>query len=879
MKTVSKKFNLLLIALALFISAGSFSYAENPPDEGMWLPILLERLNYVDMQKMGLHLTAEELYSINHNSLKDAIVGLSNGGGGGGFFCTAELVSGQGLLFTNHHCGYGAVQSHSSTDHDYLTTGFWAKSFGEELSNENMCASFLQRIENVTDSIIPFLSETIKESDRAGKIKEISSRIRKRAEEGGKFEVAVKPFYGGNEFYMFVFKTYKDVRLVGAPPSSIGKFGGDTDNWMWPRHTGDFSILRVYTDPEGNPARYSERNVPLKSTYHLPISLNGIKKNDFAMIWGYPGTTTRYLTSYGIEYNLQMLYPALIKLFGKELEVMKERMDQDNAVKIAYSATYANIANSWKNYIGQSRMLVRNKVEDKKKVIEQEFITWYSKDPGLQKKYGKVLDNLQTSYANIRRVANPFFYTTLGGMGLDVVKIANQFGGLKAALEKKNNAAVKEAQSGLKDAVAKHFKEFDLAIAKKTLAEMLRMYAADVPQIDSVLTNTGKWEVTKSALPSIFATIEKEYKNDFTAFADALYETSVFATPEKAKAFIEKPSLNVFKKDLGWQLAKSMEEAMGKCSGDYMTERASLGISNRLFIAGLREMNPNLVKYPDANSTMRMSYGSVLDYYPADAVHYDYVTTLKGVMQKEDPTNDEFIVEKKLKELFQAKDYGQYGENGEMVVCFLTTNDITGGNSGSPVINGNGQLIGLAFDGNWEAMSGDIMFEPEMQRTINVDIRYVLFIIDKYAGATNLISELTLVKDEIVKPQEVLAQKKEIEPAAIKFDKIYFSTESDKIDANYMKEIIQAGQFLNENRGFYLTITGYSDNTGSDNHNIKLSQKRAEAIMNILIQKFGLTKERIKTNGMGKADPLNSNSSEKDRAMNRRVEMQLVKSN
>ncbi|MCK9218787.1 MAG: S46 family peptidase [Bacteroidales bacterium] len=731
MKSLFLKMKVTLLVIVLFFSTGLTVYTENLPDEGMWLPLLLERLNYIDMQKMGLHLTADELYSINNNSLKDAIVGLSSNGASGGFFCTAELVSSQGLIFTNHHCGYNSVQSHSTTDHDYLTNGFWAKSMNEELSNESMCASFLQRIENVTDSIIPFLSDTLKETDRANKIKEISSRIKKRAEEDGKYEVSVKSFYGGNEFYLFVFKTYKDVRLVGAPPSSIGKFGGDTDNWMWPRHTGDFTVFRVYTDPEGNPAKYSEKNIPLKPAYHLPISLKGIQKNDFAMIWGYPGNTSRYLTSYGIEYNLEVLYPTIIKIFGKELEVMKERMDADKAVKIAYADNYAGLANTWKNFIGQSRMLIRNNVEEKKKSIESDFQTWYSKDPSLQKKYGKVLDDLQTNYTSMKKIAVPFYYSNIAGMGLDLVQLATQFNSLKDALEKKNKAAIKECKQGLKSVVAEHFKEYDQTIAKKSLAELLRIYANDVP---------------KSELPSIFTTIEKEYKNDFTAFADAVYQTSAFATPENANNFIDKPNLKVFKKDLGWLLSQSMMEATGKNASAFSSCRTKLSASNRLFIAGLREMNPALVKYPDANSTMRMTYGSVLDYYPADAVHYDFITTLKGVMQKEDPTNEEFIVEKKLKDLYQAKDYGQYGQNGEMVVCFLTTNDITGGNSGSPVINGDGQLIGLAFDGNWEAMSGDIMFEPDMQRTINVDIRYVLFIIDKFAGATNLINELTLVK-------------------------------------------------------------------------------------------------------------------------------------
>jgi len=725
------KLKLAAMALVLVLSTGTRLLAENPPDEGMWLPILLERLNYVDMQKMGLHLTADELYNINHSSLKDAIVGLSSNGASGGFFCTAEVVSDQGLLFTNHHCGYGSIQNHSTPEHDYLTNGFWAKSFSEELPNETMCASFLVRIENVTDSIIPRLSDTLKETDRASKVKEISGRIKKRAEEGGKYEAAVKAFYAGNEYYLFVFKTYKDVRLVGAPPSSVGKFGGDTDNWMWPRHTGDFSILRVYADADGKPAAYSEKNVPLKPAYHLPISLKGIKKNDFAMIWGYPGRTSRYITSYGMEYNMNVFYPAIIKLFGKELEVMKERMDVDKAVKIAYAANYANIANTWKNFIGQAKMLKRNRVDVKKKAIEDQFIAWYKQDPDRTKKYGKVLDNLKTNYEAMAKIATPFFYANLGGMGLGIVQMASQFGGLQSALEKKNKAAIKEAGEGTRAAIKEHFKEYDQAIEKKTLAEMLRMYATDVP---------------KDQLPTIFALIEKEYKNDFTAFADAVYSTSIFATPASANKFIDKPSLKTFNKDLGWKLHESMSEAIGKYSAAFTSAQSIVGVSNRIFIAGLREMNPNLVKYPDANSSMRMTYGQVLDYYPADAVHYEYVTTLKGVMQKEDPENDEFIVEKKLKDLYDAKDYGQYGQNGEMVVCFLTTNDITGGNSGSPVINGDGQLIGLAFDGNWEAMSGDIMFEPDLQRTINVDIRYVLFIIDKYAGATNLINELTLVK-------------------------------------------------------------------------------------------------------------------------------------
>jgi hypothetical protein len=726
-----RKITKLTAAVLMLILISHRTFSANPPDEGMWLPLLVERLNYVDMQKMGLHLTAEELYNINHSSLKDAIVGLSNGGANSGFFCTAEVVSAQGLLFTNHHCGYNAVQSHSSTENDYLTNGFWAKKYDEELPNEGMSASFLIRMENVTDSVIPFLSDTLKESMRSEKVRELTSKMKKRASEGGKYEVSVKSFYGGNEYYLFVFKTYKDVRLVGAPPSSIGKFGGDTDNWMWPRHTGDFSILRIYGDSVGEPADYDKSNKPINASYHLPISMKGIKKDDFAMIWGYPGSTSRYLTTYGVEYNMNTFYPTLVDLFGKELEVMKKRMDVDKKVKIDYAADYAGIANTWKNFIGQMKMLRKNKVVLKKKAIEDGFIAWYNADPSRKQKYGNVLTDLKKGYEDLNKVAVPFFYANLAGMNLQPVGLASQFSSLKTALEKKDKDAIKDAIEIQKGVVEETFKATDPIVEKNKMSEMLKMYKNNVPASD---------------LPSFFTTIALDYKGDIDAYVNDLYANSIFATREKAEEFLEKPSLKKMEKDPVYKMYQSVQENMMKYIMAYREGTTTISASNRLFIGGLREMNPDQVRYPDANSTMRMSYGKVLDYYPADAVYYNYFTTLKGVMEKEDPTNDEFIVEKKLKDLFEAKDYGPYGDNGEMITCFLTTNDITGGNSGSPVINGDGQLIGLAFDGNWEAMSGDIMFEPDLQRTINVDIRYVLFIIDKFAGANNLINELTLVK-------------------------------------------------------------------------------------------------------------------------------------
>jgi len=723
---------MMLAASALLIVIVTLpSFADNPPDEGMWLPLLLNRLNYGDMQKMGLHLTAEELYSINHSSLKDAIVGLSANGGGQGFFCTAEVVSDQGLIFTNHHCGFNAVENHSTTEHDYLTNGFWAMNKSEELPNERMCASFLVRVENETDSIIPFLSDTLKEADRLAKVRNISNRIRKKAEEDGKYDAVVQPFYSGNEYYLFVYKTYRDIRLVGAPPSSIGKFGGDTDNWMWPRHTGDFTVFRIYADSTGNPAKYSKNNVPLKPAYHLPVSLKGIRKNDFAMIWGYPARTSRYLTSYGIEFNLTVQYPTLISIFGKNLEVMKERMDVDKAVKIAYAGNYAGIANTWKNYIGQIKMLKRNHVEDKKREIETTFTAWCSKDPARQKKYGHVLDDLKQAYMALAKVAGPMFYANSGASGLDIVQIAGRASAIEEAYAKKDKAALAKAIEAYRSTVPSMFKDKDPAIEKNKLAGILKLYSQNVSAAEQ---------------PSIFAEITREYGTDFNAYAYNVYTTSIFASAESLNKFLDKPKRKTLEQDPAWKLSKSVNETAAKYVNAMTTLRNNVATGNRMFVAGLREMEPDKKFYPDANSTMRLSYGKVLDYYPADAVHYDYFTTLYGVMQKEDPDNEEFIVEKKLKDLYQQKDYGKYGQNGEMIVCFLTTNDITGGNSGSPVINGDGQLIGLAFDGNWEAMSGDISFEPDLQRTINVDIRYVLFIIDKFAGATNLINELTLIQ-------------------------------------------------------------------------------------------------------------------------------------
>ncbi|MCD4664110.1 MAG: S46 family peptidase [Bacteroidales bacterium] len=717
----------------MMMAMGFSLFAYTPPDEGMWLPMFVDRLNYVDMQEMGLRLTAEEIYSINNSSLKDAIVGLSTSSSPNGYFCTGEIVSDRSLMFTNHHCGFDIVQQHSSLEHDYLKDGFWARSLDEELSNDALTASFLISMENVTDSIIPFLSDTLSESDRSSETRKITKRLKKAASEDNDYHVVIKSFFGGNEYYMFIYEVYEDVRLVGAPPSSIGKYGGDTDNWMWPRHTGDFTIFRVYSAPDGTPAKYSEENIPLKPKHHIPISLKGVEENDFAMIWGYPGGTNRYMTSYGVQYNLEKFNPALIDLLGKQLEIMKEDMDADREVKIKYASNYASTANGWKYFIGQSRGVKKLHVIDQKKSIEDDFMNWVNADEARKEKYGGILEEIEQGYAELGKMIEPSMYVNLGLMAADIINYARGFSQYQQELEnkKENPEASKATAEALKESAKEHFKDYNSPTDKKMLDGLFQMYADNVPA---------------DQYPVFFKEINKKYKGDFNKYADDIFEKSIFSSKEKVDAFFDKPNAKKLAKDPALVLSGEVMTSLMAIAGGYRGAQSSLNHGKRLFIAGLREMNPDKVFYPDANSTMRLSYGSVLDYYPADAVHYDYVTHLSGVMDKEDPNNDEFIVPEKLKQLYKEKDFGRYGKDGRLVVGFLTTNDITGGNSGSPVINGNGELIGLAFDGNWEAMSGDIAFEPELQRTICVDVRYVLFVIDKFAGATNLIEELTIIQ-------------------------------------------------------------------------------------------------------------------------------------
>ena len=707
-------------------------------DEGMWLPMFVERLNYVDMQKMGLQLTPEELYSINNSSLKDAIVGLSNGAHPRGFFCTGEIVSSNSLLFTNHHCGYSSIAALSTVEHDYLNEGFAAKSFEEELPAEGVSASFLVRMEDVTEAVLGVVTDEMDFMEAQKAINAKIKELEEAASDGGKLNPVIKGFFEGNEYYMFVYKTYTDVRLVFTAAQSIGKFGGDTDNWMWPRHTGDFSVFRVYADENGEPAEYSENNKPLTPKHSLPISLDGVHPDDFTMIWGFPGSTERYMSSYGINYNVDVFYPIVYEVFKAETDVMDEYMKVDKAVNIAYADNKAGLANTWKNFEGQITMLRKNKVAERKAALEAEFTAWVNADEDRKAEYGDVLETLDVMYAQMSEAAKTLFYpnflTQLNPMGTasEFVSYVETMTSKEASKEDKQAAT-----EALKDMdVDAMFKDLDARVEKDMLIAVMNIYGN---------------KFAEEELPEAIQKLMKKFKGNWTALAEYIFDNSMFSTAESVKAFIEKPNAKKVVKDPAFIMMGALMEQIYSIAPAYRVANIAIKEADHEFVKGLREFyaatQPDKVLYPDANSTMRMSYGSVKDYSPADAITYDYVCTTNGILEKYIPGDFEFDAPQRLLDLIEMKDYGQYADdNGELITCFLSTNDITGGNSGSPIMNGKGELIGLAFDGNWEAMSGDVNFEPKLQRTINVDIRYVLFIIDKVYGATNLIDELDIHK-------------------------------------------------------------------------------------------------------------------------------------
>ena len=698
-------------------------------DEGMWLLQLMKQQNSIDMmKKQGLKLEADDLYNPNGVSLKDA-VGIFGGG------CTGEIISPEGLILTNHHCGYSSIQQHSSVEHDYLTDGFWAKSRAEELPTPGLKFRFVHRITDITDLInsriragevneyeamtVPFLNKVAKEELEKSDLK-------------GKpgIEVRALPFYAGNKYYLFYYKVYNDVRMVAAPPSSVGKFGGETDNWMWPRHTGDFSMFRIYADKNGEPAEYSTENVPLKTPKFFPISLKGLNEGDYAMIMGFPGSTERYLTQSEVRQRMTAINQAMIDMRTVYLDILKKYMRQSDKTRIQYANKFAGSSNYWKNSIGMNKAIVDNNVLETKAEQEKRFAAFAQGNPEYEGVVDKIDALVEKMTPALRRTE--YIYEALNG--------AIEFGcppalmdKMKQAIETKNDslfqATKKQLETMYDDIYNKDYDpEVDRAVAKAILPALAKA-------------------LTPEELPVFYQTIEKEYKGNYDAYVDDLFDTSILGSRDNFDKFLKKPSVKAIDHDMATAYSRAKLEAIKTAAAERGKFSQELNLLHKAYIRGLGEMKQSVPSYPDANFTIRLTYGNVKSYNPKDGVHYKYFTTTNGILEKEDPENPEFTVPAKLKELILKKDFGRYAmEDGTMPVCFLTTNDITGGNSGSPVIDGEGRLIGCAFDGNWESLSGDISFDNSLQRCIALDIRYMLFILDKLGGCSHLINEMNIVE-------------------------------------------------------------------------------------------------------------------------------------
>ncbi|WP_454059786.1 S46 family peptidase [Elizabethkingia ursingii] len=698
------------------------SFVQMRADEGMWLMMLIKRLNGVDMQKEGLHLTPEEIYSVNNSSMKDAI--LQFGGG-----CTAEIVSPQGLIFTNHHCGYGAIAAASTPEKDYLTNGFWAKNNGEEINSKGLSVRFFVRMDDATKRITSKLNNDMSADQRKAIIDAEIKAIQSENSENGKYTVVVKDFFKGNEFYYFVFQDFKDVRLVGTPPSSIGKYGGDTDNWEWPRHTGDFSVFRVYADKNGNPAEYSANNVPLKPKHHLPISLKGNKPGDFAMIVGYPGTTNRYLTSFGIEQMVSKDYPAWVEASKTAMDVMKKHMDKDDATRLAYASNYASVANYWKNRAGTIEAVYKNGTIGDKKEVEKKYQQWADKAEN-KAVYANVLANTDAYYKQISNRNIEKNYGAQFQRNAKYIRNSFQIGDALTSYMKQDASAQAAMKPKLEAAVKQAYEGFNTQLEAEMLSQMASLYQSKVAA-----------DVASATVKSVNAS---ELAN--------IAQSSIFANAASVINFLNNPSAEKLANDKLYKFAAGYIGDNKVLAEKYAKTDEGFQKDSRLFMDGLMKAMPEKKFYPDANSTIRLTYGKI-ETLPKRAdrdytgIKQNYYTTMEGMIKKYKKGDEEFDLPQGLIDLYKKKDYGMYKDkDGQLHVNFLSNNDITGGNSGSPIIDGYGRLIGLAFDGNSEALSGDIVFEPKLQRTINVDVRYVLWVIDKFAGAKNLISELTLVK-------------------------------------------------------------------------------------------------------------------------------------
>ncbi len=714
-----KKF--LLFTLLFSFSLCSFA------DEGMWIPLLLKK-NEADMQKKGFKLTAEDVYSINHSSMKDAVV-LFGGG------CTGEIISSEGLLLTNHHCGYWAINSISTVENNYLHNGFWAKSKEEEIPLKGQKATFLIRMEDVTAAVLEGVTDKMKESERQEIIRKNVAAIRAKAVEGTHYEAVIKPFFYGNQYFMFINEVFPDIRLVGTPPESIGKFGGDTDNWMWPRHTGDFSMYRIYADKNGNPAPYSPDNVPYHPKRHFTISTKGVNENDFTMVFGYPGSTQQFLISDGVEIVAKHQNPVAVDQRTTRLNIMKKYMNMSTELRLKFSARSNSIANAWKKWIGETKGITECHVVERKVAEEKEFTNWVNQNTDRQQKYGRVLPDMKSEYAQMKNYVIIYTYISETFKAIDVFNYMDNFASIveKSKLKETTNESLAAEREALLKKTQSYFKGAYKPMDKEIFAALLHYYFTHID-------------------PMLIAPDLQRYivcsKADFEKMANHLFDETVFASEEQMTQFITNGTKKDFAKLEKLEAFRMYQAAFRQYDENIKKYAASMYKINdlyRVYVKALMEKDADKTFYPDANLTLRVAYGNIKGFSPADGIEYQCYTTLDGVMQKENPDIFDYKVHPRLKELYEKKDYGRYANSkGELPVCFVATNHTTGGNSGSPVIDANGRLIGVNFDRVWEGTMSDINYDVDRCRNISLDIRYFLFIVDKFAGAQNLINEMTL---------------------------------------------------------------------------------------------------------------------------------------
>jgi hypothetical protein len=720
MKTI-KRFFALTAMLSLSLS---LSFA----DEGMWLPLLINK-NIADMQAKGLKLSAEDLYSANSTSLKDAIVQFGGG-------CTGEIISSQGLVLTNHHCGYSAIQKLSTIEKDYLQNGYAAMNKGEELPSPGLTVTFVIRIEDVTRRILDSLSGDMTEAQRNKKITEVSMAIEKESIKDTHYDAKVRSFYYGNEFYLFVTETFKDIRLVVAPPHAIGNFGGETDNWIWPRHTCDFSLFRIYANKENKPAEYSADNVPFAPRKYFPVSLKGISENDFAMVYGFPGRTTEYIPASAVDMIVNTTDPTRVGIRDVRLKIMNDGIHISDTVRLKYSPKYKGIANAYKKWQGEMIGIKSYDGLKKKNEFEKKFTAWVNESNERKKKYGSTLRQLDSLYSLLRPLGRFADYTNEAAFGIEILNLANSFADLVAL--GKNDTAKQEtlntSAEKMKKSVEGFFKDYDARVDKEMFGELLFIYRDSLKQ---------------EQLPEHFIEMNQKFKGDMFRFAEFAFAKSIFSSREKISALLNgfsKSSAKKIEKDVAYRLARDISENYNKHTSTLQPINSGIAVLMRTYMEAQREMMTNKNFYPDANSTLRIAYGNIKGYKPNDGATYIFKTTSEGIKEKSRLPNEEFFAPQKLLTMFENKDFGMYGENGTLPVCFLTSSHTTGGNSGSPVINGNGELIGTNFDRVWEGTMSDIMYSPDRCRNIALDIRFTLFIIDKYSGAGHLLSEMNLVK-------------------------------------------------------------------------------------------------------------------------------------